>query len=301
MILNNIYNLKIFNENPFTPVYGLARSVLAIGTLITILFNNSNILFDKEIFIKLSSLDSYLVKINLFNLIGYDNLLISKILVIIILIVVIIGYFPRYTGLLHWWVAFSYNSLAILIDGGDQLTSVLTFLLIPITILDHRKNHWKISSKKTSRNTNLISNAFILIISLQMSIVYLQAAIEKLYKLDEWISGTALYYYMNDPLFGTPDWLLNIVDPILNSKLVFFLSWSIILLELCLFCALFMSKKNKLILFYLGVLFHFMIILNFGLFSFFFAMLGGLIIYILPKDIDIKKIILLNKLLKTVI
>jgi len=289
MNLLSIYKSKLFTNNPFTNVYGLARAILAFGTLITILFNDIYTLFDKEIFTKLSELDTFLTKVNLFSLLGYENLLFSKIIIALILIVVIIGYFPRYTGILHWWVAFSYNSLSILIDGGDQLTSVLTFLLIPITLLDSRKNHWLNSNKKSSLNTNLIANIFIGIISLQMSIVYLQAAMEKLYKLNEWVSGTALYYYMNDPLFGTPDWLLTVLTPLLNSKLVFFLSWSVIILELSLFCAFFMNKKKRLVLFYLGFLFHFMIILNFGLFSFFFAMLGGLIIYLLPTNTDLKK------------
>lgn len=298
MNLSSIYKSKLFTNNPFTNVYGLARTILAIGTLITILFNDINILFDKEIFIKLSTLNTFLTKANLFSLLGYENLFFSKIIAVLILMAVIIGYFPRYTGILHWWVAFSYNSLSILIDGGDQLTSVLTFLLIPITILDSRKNHWLSSNKKHSLNTNLIANIFILIISLQMSIVYLQAAIEKLYKLSEWISGTALYYYMNDPLFGTPDWLLKMIFPLLNSKLVFFLSWSVIILELSLFCAFFMSKKKKLVLFYFGILFHFMIIINFGLFSFFFAMLGGLIIYLLPTNTNLKRVFLQLKNIK---
>jgi len=300
MNLNRIYEYKIFNYNPFTPVYGLARAALAMGTLITILFNDINMLFDKDIFVKLSEIDSHLIKLNLFNVFGYDNLVFSKFLAVSILLIVIIGYFPRYTGILHWWVAFSYNSFSILIDGGDQLTSVLTFLLIPITILDNRKNHWNLSTSKKTVNTLFIANSFFFIISIQMATVYLQAAVEKLYKLNEWVSGTALYYYMNDPLFGSPSWLLNVISPLLNSKLIFFLSWSVILLELLLFSALFMNKKNKVVLFYFAVLFHTMIIINFGLFSFFFAMLGVLIIYLLPKNIQIQKIISPLKLTRNI-
>lgn len=291
MTFNISYDKKIFQKKFDTPILGLARATLALGTLITLLFTKIDLLFDKATFEKLSETNSYLVHINLFRIFGFENLYTAKIIAIVILISVIAGYFPRITGILHWWVAFSFNSQSILVDGGDQLTSVLTCLLIPVTILDGRQNHWRIDKKLNNFNTNLIGNGFLLIIGFQMSIVYLQAALDKLYKLNEWMSGTALYYYLNDPLFGAPDWLMYFIRPLLHSEFIFLLSWSVIILELLLFIAMFRTDSSKVILFYLGLLFHLAIIFSFGLVSFFFAMAGGLIIYLLPKDITLKQTI----------
>jgi len=45
-----------------------------------------------------------------------------------------------------------------------------------------------------------------------------------------------------------------------------------------------MNKENKLKMFIPSVGFHFMIVIIHGLFSFFFAMLAGLILYLLPLN-----------------
>jgi len=71
-------------------------------------------------------------------------LVLMKWLAILVLLFVIIGYFQKIACLLHWWVSFSFLYSATIIDGGDQIASILTFLLIPICFLDNRKNHWNL-------------------------------------------------------------------------------------------------------------------------------------------------------------
>lgn len=291
MNLNKVYNFPIFTNSPFTPVYGLARSVLALGSLITLAFTNIYFYIDKQMLEKAALNNNSLTRFSLFRVIDFDDQYLVQFLAILILLAVISGYFPKITGILHWWVSWSFNSSAILVDGGDQLAAVLTFLLVPVTLLDNRSNHWSKTKFNSTANTNLVANVFLLMICLQMSVVYLQAAVEKIYKINEWVSGTAIYYFMNDPLFGAPSWMLPIISPLLNSKFVFFICWSVIILEFFLAAALVMDRQKKKILFYVAVLFHFLIIVNMGLFSFFCSMLGGLVIYLIPRDMNIKETI----------
>lgn len=271
--------------NPFTWVYGLARTVLALGGLITFLCSSTQTLFDRTLFGKLSLLP-FFERINLFFLFGFDHLQYAQGLAVVILLLVVSGVAPRITGILHWWVAFSFQQAGTILEGGDQITAILTLLLIPIALCDNRKNHWAAPIPGASLYRNFIGNIFFTGIAVQMSILYFHAAVEKLYKSPEWLDGTAIYYFSKDPVFGFPQWITPFFDKILpEATMVSALTWSVILLELLLAGALFMSKTKRLILFPAATLFHLSIALLFGLVSFFFAMYGGLILYLIPRHL----------------
>lgn len=269
--------------NPYTWVYGLGRTVLAIGGLITFLFSSTQVLFDHTLFGKLS-FDSVFDKINLFYLFGYANLPYVRGLVILVLLAVVSGYRPRLTGVLHWWVMFSFQQAASVLEGGDQVVSILTLLLIPITLLDNRPNHWAPARPRQSLYRSFAGNVFFTLIALQMSAVYFHAAVEKMYRSLEWRNGTALYYFSKDASFGSPPWFAPLYDWLLQLPLVVStLTWSVMLFELLLFGALFMSESRRKLMLPLGIIFHLFIAIQFGLVSFFFSMTGGLILYLLPR------------------
>jgi antimicrobial peptide system SdpB family protein len=78
---------------------------------------------------------------------------------VIILLVVASGWRPRYTALFHWWISFSLQTSAITVDGGDQVTAVLTFLLLPIALTDKRKWHWQsVSAEENQENIDSFRN-----------------------------------------------------------------------------------------------------------------------------------------------
>lgn len=273
----------IASEDNFTNVYGLSRSLFALGTLLTLLFNSNYTLFTINQY-KKSNLDVYFSDYNLFYLFDYEGLYLSKIIGILILLLVILGYYPRITGVLHWWVSFSFLNSATLIEGGDQITANVVLFLIPITLLDTRKNHWRIS-EKSNPYANFIAYIIFYIITIQIAVLYLQSAIEKPYKVEEWADGTAIYYWLNNNLFGLTDYSKIIINPILNiPTLLFIINWSVIIFELTLFGAFFMEGKKKQKLLKYGILFHFAIIILFGLVTFFIAMCGALILYLYPKN-----------------
>ena len=294
-LTKDLYNKAcefLFTNNPYTWVYGIARTTLAIGTLITLLFSSNYVLFDYEMYHAIKT-DTFYRSINLFVIMGWSNLVFAKVIAIFILILVCTGYYPRITGIFHWWVALSFFHASSIIEGGDQINAILTFLLVPITLLDSRKSHWGLE-KNPSRNKRYVGNLMLVLMAIQMAMIYLNAVVEKMYtQTEEWKLGNAFYYYANDSYFGYSDWMNPLMETLLsNSFIVSSITWGTLLLELLLFGVLFSSKKIKLAIFPLGVLFHFMIIVFFGLFSFFFAMLGGLILYLipsyLPKEIAFK-------------
>ncbi|TGE29608.1 sporulation-delaying protein SdpB family protein [Hymenobacter metallicola] len=269
--------------NPFTWVYGLGRSLLALGTLITLGFSGPSILFDEQLFGKMS-LNATLESFNIFFCFGFGQLHYAYAVSIGVLLLVISGVFPRYTGVLHWLVTYSLFQAASIVEGGDQIGSIITMLLIPVTLLDGRNNHWvNRPHAQTNRYANFIARGALALIALQMAVLYFHAGIEKMYKLDEWKNGTAVYYFFNDPLFGYPDWIRGLLATSLtNAYVVTSLTWGTMAFEILLFGALFMAPANRKKLLWLAVGFHLGIALIFGLVSFFLAMCGGLVLYLIP-------------------
>ncbi|NAW50482.1 hypothetical protein GNY06_03465 [Elizabethkingia argentiflava] len=277
------------SHNYFTNVYGLSRSLYALVTLFSLIFNSTESLFSpltykkKEILIAFSN-------INLFHIFGYDGLIYSKIIAIVILIICVMGYFPRYFGVLQWWVSFSFLNACTIVEGGDQITNNVLLLLIPITLMDSRKNHW-INTVSINNNLykNFIAHVLFCMISIQISVLYLQAGVEKLYKVDEWVDGSAIYYWLNSNLFGMAEYLRPIFFPIINTpKLLFIINWSVIIFELLMAGAIFMEYQKRKKLIYYAVGFHFLIAFFFGLVTFFIAMTATVIIYLIPKDLQIQ-------------
>ncbi len=276
--MNLFHNIYKYN------FYQFARTFLLFGLILTLLFNKFDILFIKNLnglyinpYVNNSDL---IARINFFRLLNY-NQVICRSVVIIIFIFVASGLFPQISGVLHLWVSLSYFFSSVCIDGGDQVHMNLTILLLPICLLDTRKNAWIKSNNKVSEFRFFISNIFLVLISIQMSVIYFQAAIAK-FNVIEWSNGTALYYWFNHSLFGIPRYLHFLNHLYLSPFITTILTYGVMIVELLLSGAIFMNIKFKKYIFIIGIIFHLMIIFLLGIASFFFSMLGGLILYLLP-------------------
>lgn len=287
---NSIYSFLSFysKTSPSTPVFGLARSILALGTFLTIAFNGTDNLFInfEEAVSSNNPISNFgLREINLFRILGYENLFVAKVVSIVILLAVIIGWRPRITGILHWWVSLSFASASSTIDGGDTVASIISFFFIPLCLADRREWHW-------SKSINDIDNPYLVlflwsllfIIRLQISVIYLHAGIEKL-QIEEWRNGTCTYYWFTNNIYGAANWLQPFVKLIMaKSVVVVFITWGTIVFEIILGMAIIMDRKqiNWKLLLLLGVVFHLGILLVFGLISFFMSMTSCLVIYLVP-------------------
>ncbi len=301
MIKNFFLQLEAYSKNlvenysPHTNVVGLGRSLLALGSLLTLAINPAHYFFNKSIegvyFNPLLDLETYpFNNFNFFLLFGVENAWIMKWLAVIILIVVISGYFIKISSILHWWIAISFMLSSSLLDGGDQIASILSFLLIPICLTDSRKNHWQ-KIKNNNSPKNLIAILFVWIIRIQVAVIYFHASTGK-FNTIEWENGTALYYWLNHSVFGITDFYRPLLDPMLsNTFLQPLLTYGVIILEICLFLALTASVKYRKRILPLAIFFHFFIILFHGIFSFFFSIVAGAILYLYPtyQNIDFKR------------
>lgn len=278
------------SQNPFTNVYGLARSLLALATLITLLFNHSSVFFRPSA----GSSEFPNCSNNLFSIFclvpnDYFYLEIVRWISILVLIIVISGWRPRYTGIIHWWITFSFWQSAATVDGGDQVAAVFTLLLIPITLCDPRKNHWIKWNDKSDKflTRKIVSLITIMIIKVQAVIIYFHSTVAKLAS-EEWINGTAVWYYVQFPMLGTPLFLEGPIMWLLSTPFVVIPTWGTLIMQTVLVAALFSAKKYRAFIFLLAVLMHEVFALFLGLISFSIAMLGVLIFLLRPLDYEFK-------------
>ncbi len=287
LVVNKIEK-SLASFNPWQNTFGIVRSILAFGLLSSLLFNGVDFIFrfgpgNPEV-----PICKFYNSFGLFCLLN-DNLVLAKWISIISLIIVGSGYRPRFTCLLHWYITYSYTTSATLLDGGDHIGTILTFLIIPIGLTDNRKWHWQKSANPPtdeiwSNIRKIIAGGAVIAIKLQVAIIYLNAAAAKLF-VKEWMDGTAVYYWFTHPTFGLPLWLRPISLPALqNSHTITVLTWSVMVYEFLLFAGILAKEKYKRLLLFSGIAFHFSIVVVHGLFSFFFTMVAALILYLGPLN-----------------
>lgn len=289
---------------PWTNVYGLGRSLLALSTLLTLLFNDATVLFRPAAGIPNYPNCPQSFSISLFCLVpsSYQYLNLARWTAVILMLVVVSGWRPRITGILHWWIAYSLHSAALTLDGGEQATAVLSFLLIPATLTDPRRWHWQPLRSTEATSTSLYSRILALTslvaIRAQVAGIYLHAGVGKLF-VEDWVNGTALYYYLLDPLLGLSPAMERLIRPILVSPAVVIPTWGTIILELLLFAALFMPKAYWRPLLWAGIAFHAMIAAMIGIVTFAIAMFGALILYLRPIEEEFVLPVVVKRFLMT--
>lgn len=272
-----IYIFKIANTRIANTTIGLARSILALATLFVIIFNDLDAILSIEGF--------------RFNFFTVFNLFWAKLASILILITVIIGWKPRFTAILHFWISFSLFNRMLYPEGGDRISVIITLLLIPILLFDNRKNHWinEVSTKKelsfSEQCINIFNHFIYTTLRFQICIIYLISGISKPFLEETWIQGTAIYYYLSSPIFGYSNWQSGIIELLLNNPyLLLMITWGTILFEVSIAFCLVASKKYYKYFLIGGITLHFLIFLVQGLSTFFLVMTGALFIYLGPKE-----------------
>jgi antimicrobial peptide system SdpB family protein len=261
---------------PWSSGLGLARTVLALGTAGTLVATAPSDMATN------ATTCSGLGSAGLFCAVPTWHGHLARWAAVAVLLLVASGWRPRLTAIPHWYVSWSFLANLTVLDGGDQVTSILTLLLIPVGLTDPRRWHWGHPPAGRPGTARLVAYAAIGLIHLQVAVVYFQSSIAKL-GVREWAEGTAMYYYLQHPLFGAPPWLAPVTDVISHSPLgVALLTWAPLVLEFTLAIAIVLRPPAKRVLLVLGIGFHSTIALTMGLVSFDFAMSGALLLYLLP-------------------
>lgn len=272
-----------------TNVVGLARTSIALGMLGTLLFSSAYDIFLMPNVPRCGGLTRF----GLFCLFDTSHLEVARWISAIVLAIVASGWRPRITGPLHWYVAVSFFTACVAVDGGDQAATVLSFLLIPVTLTDPRRWHWDPPPEEVyepstpgktlrSRGSRFIALTCLWAIRLQVAGIYFEAGVSKL-KVAEWRDGTAVYYWFTDPWFGFAEPVRSLAMPILtNSVAVTAITWGALVLEMFLFTGLVATRRTRGVLLVLGISFHAGIAMIHGLLSFVLVMWGALILYLRP-------------------
>jgi len=258
--------------------FALARSLMALGSMSTLLFTDIALLIDPLGTETGAAHGNVLYGISIFRLLP-GNIVLAKWICVILLCGVVSGYYPRVTCFFHWWTSASMVTSFRLFDGGDFIAQIMTLLLIPICLQDGRANHWK-GLEPRDGESHVFAGVAHALIRLQVAVVYLVASVSKL-SVHEWANGTAVYYWIDHPLVAAPPYLSGMLSFFTHHPvLVVLLTWGVLALEFGLFLCLFfpLGIRRRFLSIALG--FHFMIFLVHGLFSFFLAMSGALLLYL---------------------
>ena len=285
---------KLVDNFVWTNTYGFARSFIGLSLLLTLLSNDIFRLMKPFGEINDVHTISTISKISIFYILD-TNLLLAKWISIIVLILVIIGWKPRLTGILHWWITFSFSISSFILEGGDQVAEIICLLLIPITLFDHRKFHWQ-NNVNVKYKESFIRDTFILftqsvyfMISLQICYIYFNASVGKFIS-EEWLNGTSIYYWFDNSVFGLSEFWRKLIYPLLeNPYLITSVTWGVLVFELLLAASILIKSPTlRKVLLISGIIFHLSIGVFYGLWSFFLVMTGALILYLGPKKGFIK-------------
>ncbi|MER5730375.1 sporulation-delaying protein SdpB family protein [Streptomyces sp. NPDC002138] len=273
---------------PWAAGYGLARTLLALGTLGTLAFSDSATLFREVATVGQYPLCRGVTAAGAFCTVSPAHFEAVRWMCCAVLVVAASGWRPRFTAIPHAYVAFSVFTGISIPDGGDQVTWILTLLLVLVAVGDPRRWHWQPQPSETPRGGTLalLGVSAITLTRIQMSVIYFQSCVAKLPHA-EWADGSALYYWINNYAFGAPDWLRPALDLVVDNPLgVAVLTWSPLVLEITLAAALLMPQRVRWVLLPAGVLFHLGIAIVMGLWSFAFAMWAGLLLLLAPYGHD---------------
>jgi antimicrobial peptide system SdpB family protein len=263
----------------------LARSLLAMGSLGTLISNPAALILAP-------AAGCGHVRLTLFCLVPPSLVPAAMVLAALFLMWVIIGVDPRVSGVLHWWVAFSlYNSLAGA-DGGDRLASNLTFWLLPVALLDPRKNHWfgpapeSSMTPKWTKRLARVANGALFVARCQVGLVYAMSVAAKL-RLQEWRDGTAIYYYVTDASGGAIGLVRTVLQHLMDVRFILLmLTWGTLAFESLILFGPLMPRNPRRILFSAAAVFHIGLAAVFGIPSFSLIMVGALLIYLQPQKAD---------------
>ena len=275
-------------SSPWTNVYGVARSLIALASALTLAFTPTSALFFPILGIERATRCEGLGKVTAFCLDPQPSHEIVRALMVLGLLVVASGWRPRWTAPLHAFIAFSLVNNLSIIDGGDQVALDLSLLLLPIALTDRRRWHWDAPTRETASFTNdarrLVARFAWTLVRVQVAAIYFHAAMSK-FGVEDWVDGTAVYYFSTHPMYGASSTVISIIRPIVESAVgVTALTWGTLMLEYLLSAALFMPKKYWQPLLVLGLGLHAGIIVLHGLLSFAIVMFAALVLYLRPME-----------------
>ena len=267
----------IDNHSPETRVLGTGRSLIALAQLsIIVLTPSSNLLNIPVKGQPTKPSCEGIGNMGAFCVFPQEISWLAKSVLVLALVIVISGIYPRITSWLHVWATFSISVGISLPDGGEQAAQVLVVLIALVLLGDNRRNHWSSGSSQRRNSVLLgVSTASHILLRLQIAFIYIDAAITKT-AVQEWQEGSAVYYVSRGAYFGVSGPLSDLVLWVTEKPLVsLVLTWGTIVLELAIAFFILLKVKFRWVALAVCTLLHIGIILIIGLWSFALVMIGG--------------------------
>lgn len=120
---------------------------------------------------------------------------------ITVCILVISGIYPRWTSILHAWVAISMAVSLSLPDGGEAVAVFSCALLIGVLMPNGKAVAWLPTGPAPRPVLDAVGYAASLALCLQVAGIYFESGLAKL-AVPDWSNGSAMYYIVRDPMFG---------------------------------------------------------------------------------------------------
>ncbi|RCV50935.1 sporulation-delaying protein SdpB family protein [Marinitenerispora sediminis] len=274
--------------SPHNPVTGLARTLMALGSAMSIAATPVEQLFlvtparpEGRI------CDGLAGAVGLFCVVPAGWLEPARWACVAVLLLVAAGWRPRLTALPHWWVAFSFCSATSVVDGGDQVAADVALGLLPVLLTDPRRWHWQSAPapQAVSPAARVAAHLGLVLVWVQVCVVYLQSSVAKL-DVPEWRDGSAVWYWAMHPPFGVPDHLREPAGWVLaGGPAVLGATWGTLAVEFLLAWCLFAHHSWRRIALPLGVGLHAAIAVVLGLPGFSLIMVAAVVLYLVrPGD-----------------
>lgn len=248
----------------------VGRSLLAVAGFVTIAFTPDWMLFADTQHVPTGVRCDGIRSLSLWCVTGPGpaGLAAARIVALVVLAVVAIGYRPRWTCVPQWYLTFSLGVAMTLPNGGEQIARIATMLLIPVCLGDDRIWQWTRPAAPMSPWWRGSSSAALITLRLQLAIVYGEAAVSKLL-VPEWRDGTALYAVSYDPDSGLSAPLQQLAAPFLaRYPVLATLTWAVIGAELTIAVGVLGPRATRRAALALVVVLHTAIVVALGLFSF---------------------------------
>ncbi|MBV7292851.1 sporulation-delaying protein SdpB family protein [Corynebacterium sp. TAE3-ERU16] len=221
----------------------------------------------------------------LYCVVGKENLGLADVMIAFGLILVISGFYPRWTGFLHLYITYTISTAVALPDGGESVALIFVGLLAIVSLSDNRRNCYltDLDMDRIPIPLQGISRAAIIFGRVLLCLLYAGAALFKLGVAD-WNNENALYHAANNTTFG--DWyqLLETSGISEHGWLSAVAAWTPVVLALLISINAIGTADMRRFAFTLVVVLHGGNVLSTGLVSFSLIMIGCCLSVITPPN-----------------
>jgi len=246
------------------------RSLLALAELTVLLATPGRILFGSTPYASPDRLCSGVGMLSLWCVQGAGTQpgTVNLTIAVVILGAVVVGLWPRWLCVPHWYVAFSVATRMVVPNGGEDVAQILTMLLIPVCLGDTRTCQWRRPDHPMAPGWRGSAYAGYLLLRCQIAIIYLDASLSKL-EFHSWQSGTAVPILLNNPQFGLPLEIRPAVERWLSPVWIgAAVTWAVIAIEITVAVTMLFGTRVRRVGLVLAVCLHLAIVIVMGLFSF---------------------------------